>query len=196
MGGQICVGVRRSDGREYWTSRWTNPQQWIMTEPSFQEEGERLEKYLSDELFADGDSPDLLEAPDPVPEYGYILVDFKTKQIFSRNKYTSFGRLLILAGDGIEHAKLLQDLGWVTKVMKHRFHSEREEGEDVFQPSSFEEMVDCLENEKDGMFEVWWEGILKVVSHEGDDRLYGEALVWARENGWHMKTLKTPPLLS
>lgn len=194
MGGQICVGVRRSDGREYWTERWTNPQQWYITEPTFQTEGERLEVYLSDKTFAREDGPKLLDGPLAFPEYGYILVDFKTKQIFSRNKYTHYGRLIVMDLQDLEHVQAMQDLGWIREVKRYVFHDERKDG-DIMQPSTFEEMVAQVKKGR-GMFEVWWEGILKVVSHEGDDHPYEEALTWARENGWHMKTMKTPPLLS
>lgn len=93
MGGAIMVGIRRSDGREQCSIRWTNAMPNWLADTSFQDEGSALEEFwnrgksraqLKDRLDYDLVVPYIARS-----EYGLILIDFERRMVLSRNGYAS-----------------------------------------------------------------------------------------------------------
>lgn len=110
MGGTVTVVIRESDGTEHRMQRWTNSLPWgICNAKMLEEDRTHIDAYLSQWLSMKDDwdknhftenfqfnmtsvyFPSVGFAPQ---EYGFVLVDFKTKHILTMQGYTSLSRVL------------------------------------------------------------------------------------------------------
>lgn len=95
MGGTISVGIRhnlRGKPVSEFMHRWTNDIQWRVWQPDFLDgKGNQLKSFLNDQHSYDDNycvSTKRLQAS----EYGYILIDLITKEVFSANHYSNMER--------------------------------------------------------------------------------------------------------
>jgi hypothetical protein len=114
MGGEICFAVRRSNGTEFSMLCWTNILPWRMFNKDFYDEGSVLDRLVATAKRGN-------TWPEAMPigtinssEYGIVLVDFVTREIFSRQMYFNPAQRTIFSHDDqedFESAKELIDAG-------------------------------------------------------------------------------------
>lgn len=114
MGGDVTVGIRRSNGDEYLGDRWTNPLPTRLSDAAFYDEGQAVADYIES-----GEMRRPLNAIKPI-DYGLILIDFPQKIVFSRQEYMTPGQLFLgLRSNEPERRELalrLFERGWVHRV--------------------------------------------------------------------------------
>lgn len=98
MGGSIGFGIRWNDNgtmREVYMDRWTNDLPWRICHPEFINQGTEL-KALVEEAKPGNEWPhSVLLTHIERCEYGLILVDFPTMEIYSRNDYCTAMRMTV-----------------------------------------------------------------------------------------------------
>ncbi len=118
MGGALALAIRRLNGTEYISERWTNPLPHWLSNPGFWDDGTVVDEYIKAGL--DQFKPVDRVFPD---EYGTVLIDFVSKRVFSRQDYCGIGQTVCAAVDKEDAAHLLEIIkrGWVTKyeVSRH-----------------------------------------------------------------------------
>lgn len=87
MGGSVCIGIRRSDGREQLSDQFTNSIPFWSTDPRFMDEGAPVDEMMA--LYA---KHNRVFSHLDFSEYGVVLVDFMTKKVISRQPYCHIGR--------------------------------------------------------------------------------------------------------
>lgn len=121
MGGEVFVGVRRSNGKEHLSLRWTNAMPYYFLEPEFFNEGEVLEEFIA-RATPKNEWPKAKTVKSIQPsEYGVILIDFQTKEVLSRQDYCCPDEYLLMPTDMdvVEaHKKIvaLYELGLVNRI--------------------------------------------------------------------------------
>ena len=120
MGGALAVAIRRKNGEEYISERWTNPLPHWMVNPLFWSGGKVIDEYITSE---DNWKPVKRVFPS---EYGTVLFDFKTKKVFSRQDYCGIGQYVCSDPDQKEARHLLAIIqrGWVTEYEVFRYPSD------------------------------------------------------------------------
>lgn len=104
MGGTITVGVRylhEGVNKCVFMHRWTNDIPWRVMQPDFVSGGAGLTEFLEDGNPEKSDyDPGYCELLPELcsSEYGVILFDFITREIWSRNEYTTAGVKTYIAG--------------------------------------------------------------------------------------------------
>lgn len=105
MGGKICVGIRHTlygEPEEVFLFCHTNPLLRLVMTRDFLEQGETLRTFIENAKpendWGVGQRIDRPQLPDD--SYGFLLVDFVTRHMFSQNQYASFCEMLF----GIRYA--------------------------------------------------------------------------------------------
>ena len=116
MGGELMVGIRDREGKEWLSLRWTNSMHAILANPKFYLDQDYLQEILN--MAQPGHTwpkavPTLRVEPS---EYGVILVDFLTKRILSRQDYCTFGKWYIFNSDQAKDVRAIHDAGWITGI--------------------------------------------------------------------------------
>lgn len=121
MGGSITVAIRRTDGTEYVSRRWTNPLPSQLADPAFWDDGAAVDEYIKAGL--ENNVPFSKIRP---TEYGIVLIDFQTKKVLSCNGYSSPGRFTTAFVDqeDAKHVLTMIEKGWVKRY--DCFRKERE----------------------------------------------------------------------
>jgi isopentenyldiphosphate isomerase len=110
MGGQVLVGIKK-DGKETFSSVWTNSVSSWFWDMKFQNAGSKFDevvKFLEEE-------PVNEVFPE---EYGIILIDFDSKEVLSINSYTYLESFLLSFMHGIEKLQLCLEYLKNNKVQK------------------------------------------------------------------------------
>lgn len=99
MGGKICVGIRHTlNGapEEIFLFCHTNPLSRLFMTRDFLEQGETLRKFIAEAKPENHwDRNQRINEPKlPKDSYGFVLIDFVNKRLFSQNDYTSYGSLI------------------------------------------------------------------------------------------------------
>jgi hypothetical protein len=112
MGGRLAIAIRRGNGTEYISGRWTNPLPHWLSNPKFWDDGPVVDEYIKSGL--ENNTPEDRVGPE---EYGVVIIDFQTKRVFSRQDYCGIGDFTCgqIAGEDCENVLTLIELGWVTK---------------------------------------------------------------------------------
>jgi hypothetical protein len=102
MGGIIFVGLRFKDKngnpKEVLMNRWTNDLPWRSLMPSFIDQGEEFEEFISEAVPSDDPYENTqLVTEVQQSEYGVTLFDFIQHKIFSYGHYYDPGRNLVTA---------------------------------------------------------------------------------------------------
>jgi len=127
MGGALAIAIRRTNGTEYISERWTNPLPHWLSNPAFWDDGVVVDEYIKNGL----------ENYTPVDrvfpsEYGTVVIDFQTKRVFSRQDYCGVDNLTCAIGcmdaEDAEHVLKMIELDWVTRyqVVRHAPHDASE----------------------------------------------------------------------
>jgi hypothetical protein len=123
MGGEVFVGIRTEDGSEHLSLRWTNLIPWVFAQPSFYEEPYALRQDFIEAATPEHSWPQSVKVTSiEKSEYGVILVDFKNKEVLSRQDYTRIGGISgthLLDEDWAGLAKQLREAGWVSCIADH-----------------------------------------------------------------------------
>lgn len=122
MGGEVFVGVRRSNGQEQCSLRWTNSMPQWLADPDFLSGGRELTKFLKLAKSTNKWPQSKLVKRIQPSEYGVILVDFQTHEILSRQDYTKVGEFMItrfvdVLRHELELAVKLQERGWIESIL-------------------------------------------------------------------------------
>lgn len=121
MGGRITVGIKRPDGREFVHERWTNPLPYYFSNPDFLlGKEEAIQQY---ELAPEELHKNYIIYP---YDYGIVLVDFPRKMIFSRQRYTTLGQVVLFDDDKemYENIFRLYELNLIGDVIQTMDHLE------------------------------------------------------------------------
>lgn len=206
MGGTIVVGVRHSDGSEHVFETWTNIIPWWMTDPRMMEEGEELRKFERPEEEIEHYPRDLGKI-DAHRTYGLILLDYKNKQILSRNDYCSVPRMLVHFHDGrdayldsgtAEHLCLMHAAGRLKIIQRPRH---KDEGE-VWNADQLTALIAVLKGHQNGVlpnkenytFEAWLDWSPWTIDSRGNSpRWYEDTLAFTQRNGWTSPVTPPPP---
>ncbi len=118
MGGELFVGIRKSDGTEHCSLRWTNIMPLFMADPDFLNEGKSLDEFISRAKPTNKWPQSRLIKTIQSSEYGVVLIDFPSKQILSRQDYFKIGSFSVTSFSSafIEELSILvklYKLGWV-----------------------------------------------------------------------------------
>lgn len=115
MGGSIFVGIREEDGTEHLFETWTNYWPQTTANPDFYEKGSTFSRIV-----LNNENKKLKQVQ--CIEYGYLLFDFKNKELLSCNSYYSPGVWGILQMDGEDAVQVLRVLneGWAKDVFDAR----------------------------------------------------------------------------
>lgn len=126
MGGRLAVAIRRGNGTEYISGRWTNPLPGWLSNPKFWEDGEVVDEYIKSGLA--NNTPVDRVFPD---EYGVVIIDFQTKRVFSRQDYCGIGETncTFLNSEGAQDLLNMIKEGRVTRyeVFRHAAHDAPED---------------------------------------------------------------------
>jgi hypothetical protein len=112
MGGTLFVGIRRRDGTEYISERWTNLLPFLFSNPRFWEDGEEVDEYIK--MGLENFPPANRISPST---YGVTLIDFQTKRVLNRQDYCGVGQTVCSFVDAelAQNVQDLIDLGWVVR---------------------------------------------------------------------------------
>lgn len=118
MGGRVVVAIRRQNGTEYISGRWTNPLPHWLSNPKFWEDGEVVDDYIKAGLA--NNTPEDRVCPE---EYGVVIIDFQTKRVLSRQDYCGIGETncTFLDSEGATNLLRMIEEGRVTRydVFRH-----------------------------------------------------------------------------
>jgi len=91
MGGAILIAIRHTmngSPEEVIMDRWTNDYPWRFMQPSFQDQGAELKEYCTEILKPDHQGWECHVKSVYPSEYGFVLIDFPTRSILSRQGYS------------------------------------------------------------------------------------------------------------
>lgn len=118
MGGRLTVAIRRGNGTEYISGRWTNPLPHWLSNPKFWDDGTVVDDYIKAGL--ENNTPTDRVFPE---EYGVVVIDFQTKRVFSRQDYCGIGHTntTFLDAEGAANLLTIIEEGRVTRydVFRH-----------------------------------------------------------------------------
>lgn len=111
MGGSITIAIRRTNGIEYVSRRWTNPLPAQLADPAFWDDGTVVDDYTKVLV------NDVLFSRIQPEQYGIVLIDFQTKKVLSCNKYMSLGQFTtaFIDQDDAKHVLAMIAKGWVKR---------------------------------------------------------------------------------
>jgi len=207
MGGDVFIGIRKRNGEIYLAERWTNPTSYWFNDPAMYDVDEKtLDNYI-----------ELPEEPRPQTEihpseYGVILYDALNNKLFSRQDYTSVGRLIVSLFDpeNMELAQVLRQRGIVTELRAFSLGNRdncswgqvpKEAGPFIVTPEKWPRFFEIIEevlsqgrdhvyelpNSEKAMFEVGWKIPGLEVDHLKAARGWNhwpEVLKWVSDQGW------------
>lgn len=201
MGGMMIIGIRRSNGDEFWMERPTNAQPYLLTDPELLNEGKGLDSYLDISKFKEKDVylyhkeelkdlfknleyvEDELEESELNPGYGCILIDFINKKMVSRNGYCSMDEIIFSSSKYgecmLDRFKQLKENDLIEKTYRsHWFEGDKN------REISQEVALSILEEPNYNYIYVR----LKNKPIDIDSKIDNshEAIQWARDNGWKL----------
>jgi len=204
MGGAIFVGVRYKDNkgkvREVQMDRWTNDLPHRLIDPGFLDQGKAFETFIK-EAKKDNEWPysKLINKITNV-EYGVVLIDFITREIYSRNYYVEPGELIFTTNSSASQ-KMFEQIaelirrGNIESIVETSFKEEKTR--DINIPvDTFVDLVNQrIENEGDRvnfMFTITLKKDVINVDHKStmrDDSLNNldDLKAWLKKNGWISK---------
>ncbi len=125
MGGSICVGIRRRDGSEHILIRHTNSLPYWWSNKDFLEDGQSVDKYIKPKIKSwCSSNVKIIKSS----EYGVVLFDFISKKVFSRQGYSSPGRIIVNVNDIAQmynFGRLLEN-NMVTKIENFGYDYDKE----------------------------------------------------------------------
>jgi hypothetical protein len=199
MGGAITLGIRyEEDGqvKQIFMDRWTNDLPWTLVDCSFLDQGKRFREVV-DRAKPDNEWPKSIKMDRfKLSEYGYVLVDIVTREIFSENDYFTpgdyhiFSRVSSSREDGINALELLEknlaDFYW------------RNFSKDKRKQLSREEVIVVAEQLKvDGEFDSPDRACLEIllrpevfkIDHTSNrPKIKKHAVAWMKARGWDTKS--------
>lgn len=110
MGGQVLVGIKK-DGKEYFSSVWTNSFSFVFWDMEFQNAGSKLEEVIK--FFQEEPVNEIFPE-----EYGVVLIDFDSKEVLSVNHYTFLDAVLVSSMTHPENLQLCLEYLRNNKVQK------------------------------------------------------------------------------
>jgi len=192
MGGELFLGIKRADGREQCSLRWTNIIPYFFAHPEMYEEGAMFEE-LWDRPSPNNSWPQSVLVTKIVPsEYGAIFYDGVNKKILSLQDYCSIGlySVSLLTEDSYDLFGVLLKEGRIngSKVLgNHSF-------EDVDKNTTISEVQRWIKERLDypvqycqleidtRPFDVVHRGV--SAAHK-----WGYVLNWLKENNWKSSAL-------
>ena len=121
MGGRLAIAIRRQNGTEYISGRWTNPLPHWLSNPGFWDDGPVVDEYIKAGLA--NNVPTDRVFPE---EYGVVIIDFVTKRVFSRQDYCGIGETncTFINSEGAADLLRIIEEGRVTRyeVFRHAPH--------------------------------------------------------------------------
>ena len=193
MAGHTTLGIRRSDGSEYWFCIHARGLDYLIHDPDFQREGEAVTQLIekATQNGEGGWDVSILKRAKYFG-YGYAVVDFILGKVLSRQGYCALGEVLASGPEGLEFTGRLKDAGDLKEI--------RLEGASPVMPD-YGHLMDQVVgyNTAAGFIEKYPYSYLRVVTqgplevdHDcmvSDQMGARDVRAWAKAHGWKLKTI-------
>lgn len=175
MGGEVFVGIKRSDCSEQCSLRWTNIMPSFLSDHTFWNEGTSFRDFI-EKAKSDNEWPQSKLTLEIEPsEYGVILIDFVNKIIFSRQNYSAPGHLCLHLDDSedLDEIKLLQKHGMLSRILDGMDRYEIDYADAITRDKSFVTVEYTIPG---------WE--INHISDRASD-CWSDVLEWLKQHDWN-----------
>lgn len=187
MGGQITIGIRHPQRGTTFAHRWTNDFPWRFMQPSFLDGGEEALKYI-DEAKPEHEWP----LPKRLPrlqnsEYGIVLIDFITREVYSRQGYNTPGVLYYTANlstaDSQAYSAIVELIrrGQIAVIKEWDFTGD-DEGPKPSTPAAF---LKKARTERSSWTIQLAPDVFKIDATGDKPTTITEAKAWMKKRGWN-----------